>query len=733
MKKIIILIFSFFFYIASMAGIENMADLTDDERTWLENHKNEKITAYVRGRETLWFYTDREGNMHGRAYDIIKTLREQLGMDIEVKQLYNFEADRLEKEDKPGLYFGMTDTDVKKSDHTVQFFSDKLIVVKRIGDRIYKLRDLQGKKVGFLEDAGVYEKTKRIIGENFLRPMILKTREGADKLLEMGEIDAYVDEFERTFEYNMDIDTKKMEAAFVIPQIGSNKYIGISKEYKPVTGILESVLNLYEKSDLKEINQKELEEYVKAKFKLSKEERDYLRNIKKLKVLLYWQEDGFPYYYQDKNGHFKGVVVKLMNAVENVFDLKVEYIIPKEGESFDNYPGDWDIYPFIIRNGSAKGNFLSGAPFYEFPMVAYNRDEEVFINSLHEFEGKKVAVVKNYIVESYLENNYINSKLIKYDNFDQVVNGVRKGEADFFIGDIIGVRHSLLKNNINDIKIAGLLEDRMSLSFGYPKNKEMLFKIIQKLTDKISFSKNVFHEKLLKKDNTITKDYKVSITLVIVVIISYLIIYRHFKKVKTTEKKLEKLTYSLVATFEDINHLADNTTGIHVKRMSTFSELLAEKAGCSSKLARDIGIYSSLHDLGKLSIPDEILKKPGKLTDEEFEIVKTHVESGYGIIKKLDLSDIAENIVRYHHERWDGRGYIKGLKGEEIPIEARVVAITDVYDALRQDRPYKESYSHEKSIRIIKEGRGTQFDPRLTDIFIENHTIFEELYKKNSL
>jgi HD-GYP domain-containing protein (c-di-GMP phosphodiesterase class II) len=133
-----------------------------------------------------------------------------------------------------------------------------------------------------------------------------------------------------------------------------------------------------------------------------------------------------------------------------------------------------------------------------------------------------------------------------------------------------------------------------------------------------------------------------------------------------------------------------------------------------------------LHDVGKIRIPDAVLNKPGKLTPEEFEIMKTHATVGKEIIDKA-ISTVeggsylkeARNMAAYHHERWDGKGYPEGLKGEEIPLSARVMAVADVFDALTSKRIYKPAFSIEEALKIIEEGRGTQFDPRCVDVFLE--------------
>jgi HD-GYP domain-containing protein (c-di-GMP phosphodiesterase class II) len=165
----------------------------------------------------------------------------------------------------------------------------------------------------------------------------------------------------------------------------------------------------------------------------------------------------------------------------------------------------------------------------------------------------------------------------------------------------------------------------------------------------------------------------------------------------------------------------------HLKMVGDISALLSKKSGFSESKVNQIEFFAKIHDLGKVGIPGDILNKPGKLTPDEFEVVKEHTEIGYHLINKFGFSKMGENIIRYHHEKWNGKGY-RGLSEKEIPIEARIVAIADVYDALRKKRTYKEPFTHEKTVEIIKDGKGKDFDPELVDIFLKCHEEIKAIY-----
>lgn len=172
----------------------------------------------------------------------------------------------------------------------------------------------------------------------------------------------------------------------------------------------------------------------------------------------------------------------------------------------------------------------------------------------------------------------------------------------------------------------------------------------------------------------------------------------------------------------------DNETGLHVIRMSRSSQLLAQEAGLSAMECEKILQASPMHDVGKIGIPDHILLKPGKLNHAEWQIMKTHANIGADILSGSgsEILNLAEIIARTHHEKYDGTGYPNGLKGDQIPIAGRIVAICDVFDALTSSRPYKKAWSLEDTINHINNESGKHFDPCLVSLF---HQCLPEILK----
>ena len=202
-----------------------------------------------------------------------------------------------------------------------------------------------------------------------------------------------------------------------------------------------------------------------------------------------------------------------------------------------------------------------------------------------------------------------------------------------------------------------------------------------------------------------------------------------------SQKKISSMQMHMITGLANLIENRDTDTGDHISRTGALVKLIAEEArsdGVYAEAVTDhfISLICSLapmHDIGKIIVPDRILKKPGKLTPEEFEVMKQHAAVGGSVVREVlngitdeEYLTCAEDIATYHHERWDGTGYPKGLKGEEIPLSARIMAIADVFDALISERCYKKAMPPEEAFQIIREESGSHFDPRLTEVFL-NH------------
>ena len=209
-------------------------------------------------------------------------------------------------------------------------------------------------------------------------------------------------------------------------------------------------------------------------------------------------------------------------------------------------------------------------------------------------------------------------------------------------------------------------------------------------------------------------------------------VQKGLKKINKLNKEIEDTQKEVIFTMGAIGESRSKETGNHVKRVAEYTKLLALHYGLNEKEAEMLKMASPMHDIGKVAIPDAILNKPGSFDENEREIMNTHAQLGYEMLKhsKRPLLKMAATISKEHHEKWDGRGYPKGKSGENIHIYGRITALADVFDALGSDRCYKKAWDDEKIFNLFKEEKGKHFDPKLVDIFFENLDEFLKIREK---
>jgi len=193
------------------------------------------------------------------------------------------------------------------------------------------------------------------------------------------------------------------------------------------------------------------------------------------------------------------------------------------------------------------------------------------------------------------------------------------------------------------------------------------------------------------------------------------------EELRRSESKVWMSQAETIFRLARVVEFRDEETGHHLQRMSSYCETLAHKLGLDAEHAERTRLASQLHDVGKVAVPDTVLLKRGKLTSEEFEIIKTHTEAGYRMLagSGSEVVQLGASIAYTHHERWDGSGYPRGFSREEIPVEGRIAAVADVFDALTSDRVYRPAFPVKTAVEMMQAERGAHFDPDILDTFLQ--------------
>lgn len=571
------------------------------------------------------------------------------------------------------------------------------------------------KRVGVIK--GTYLDREFLEKYDFLHSEIIdiETREKGLQMLKDGEVDGFVADNQYGFKDNLNkIELSRipiMVTTLAVPKSEKKLYKDLKRYFEEISP--ETLKNMISASR---------REYYKDKF------RDKYINLKdkSISVVFPTEKTNYPLYYIE-DGEEKGLAIEYLKDVGEVLGIQIKKIFYSKEEDWKNS----DITIASTIESSIRDNENYTNPYYTLTPVIFNRKEEGFINNLVEARKKRFAVVENSYYMDYLRKFLKEENFIYAKDMDETIEKVKRKEADYSIGDYKTLINKLYNTGYDkEIKIAGILDKKYDVSMVVNSEQKELYEALKDISASFlneNMSKNIYLEKNTYETD---KSKKILIFSMGILLISFILLYKGRKNLEE-KRKYEDLMLSLVSSLEAVNQFNDLETGNHIKRLNLYSELLANKLGCSKKFYEEIGKVASLHDVGKIGIDRSILKKPGKLTEEEFKVIKEHPKIGYEIIKKSGVSIMAENIARYHHEKWDGSGYPYGLKGLEIPLEARIVSVVDVYDALRQKRVYKDGFTHEKAIEIIRSESGKSFDPNVVKVFLENEFKFERLFNSH--
>lgn len=305
------------------------------------------------------------------------------------------------------------------------------------------------------------------------------------------------------------------------------------------------------------------------------------------------------------------------------------------------------------------------------------------------------------------------------------------------LAEVVDPKYSHIEDSIDDDGHVGKFQDTIQYVKGY-YGRQIYLQLFSPLTgdggEVIAYVEGIYvvdEETMSSIINQIGLSVlQVVVAILITSLTLYPIIISINKGIINASVELSKANLGILTVLGGVIAKRDSDTYGHNYRVALYSIRLGEATGMSGEELGPLIKGAFLHDVGKVAISDTILLKPGKLTGEEMDTMKTHVVHGVDIVKRYKGLDDGADVVRYHHEKYDGTGYMEGLKGKDIPINARIFAIVDVFDALTSERPYKQPFSYDAAIAILAEGRGKHYDPDLLDTFeLISKNLYNSVYK----
>ncbi|MDD9194643.1 transporter substrate-binding domain-containing protein [Aliivibrio sp. S3MY1] len=684
--------------------------MTKEESEWLKHNKN--FTFYNDNYDSRLFFIEngvQKGVYSYLVADINKKLNTNFTVQIEDIDVLHDKFNNLD----PGLYFDFANTKERRENY---FFVPTLYRVNtkvffKDTENIKDLVSLNHKRIGLIDD---WYSTTNFVNQYeesiHYSPVKYKSLNELTEALEVGDIDAFVADTQ--------VITDKAYPTLSLPRL-EDLYtsFAISKEYVDLYSILIKYFTDLKTIEVKDMVKKSREDYFIYLFKKSEK-------LKGLEISVGYGFNEFPTSYYVHN-EYHGIAPTLFESIKLIFKDVVNFTEPTIGEC-----NDYDILLSTFENKCITDNYLLTKPYYTFELSVFNKLEGNFISRIADVNYSTVGILKNAYYYDYVKNNTLNVKMVFFDTFEEIIKAVDDGIVDYAFGDQRLLLNHTINHDMFDLKIAGTLTEKASVYMAVKKEYKALFDAINLISissDNERLIKNIYinkNEKYKRNDLWIW----ICVLSVCILIIALLLV-RVFLA-KKTQHRLLTMNESLIGSLEMASLYSDEETSEHNKRINIYSEYLSNLLKMPKAFVEDIRMIASLHDIGKIGIPHYILKKPGKLDPDEFDVMKQHVNIGYEIIKNTELSIITKNIVLYHHEKWNGKGYLH-LAGKDIPIEARIVSIVDVYDALRQKRVYKEGFTHEVAIEIIAEERGVSFDPMIVDLFLHHHEEFRAIFENN--
>ena len=611
---------------------------------------------------------------------------------------------------------------------------------------LYEILKSRPVKLAFLEGSATTNLAMDALPEGTFEPIFIKYNTDAIDLILSGEVDGFV--HQNTTKIVFEQEPNIISSDFYPPTFASVSLTARRDELAPVIQVIQRSLTYEQRLFLNNIYRQGELQFIKRSFhaNLTAEEKAFIENTNSIPFAAEFSNYPVSFYDRHQN-HWSGVVMDILEEISQISGLQFDVV---------NQPGDgwtslldqlksgeaWMISELIYTADRSKHFLWADLPIIQSKPAMISSTALYNIN-LNDVLYTKIGIVAGSAYDELMGDWFPNaSNIVYFDNNDSAIDALINDDIEMIFMNEASLLNLTNYRELPDFKVNLRFEHPITTTFGFNKEQELLQSIV---------SKALRYVNILEINNrwlNVTFDYRVKVaeaqlpwivssTVLVGVILTLIIFFMYRKQVEG--RRLALFQRSVIATFADLIESRDVTTGKHITNVQKYFVCLINqcieddvyKDVFSKWNIDEVSFAAELHDVGKINISDVILNKPGKLTEEEYEIMKTHTIVGSEIIdhmaanfKNIEMLQYAKNFAVAHHEWWDGSGYPYGLKGEDIPIEGRVLAIVDVYDALVSERPYKKAFSAEDAARIIQEDSGTHFDPRLVEVFLQVQECF---------
>lgn len=737
---------------AAIHTLEQVPGITEDEIQAIQALKD-TYDQFVFGipLSTEAFF-DEQGNIDGFTRLLCEWLSDVIGIpftavNVEFNDIFNALEDGtidfaggLAPSEERKLKYHMTDPIIERT----------LVYYRLVGSRpLYEILETRPLKLALLQGSATTDLAIKALGDTNFEAIYVDYNKDVIPLLLEGQIDGFVHQntTRTVFEGEPRIITKD----FYPPTFTSVSITALRDTLQPVIEVIQKSLTYNQRLFLNNIYRKGELIYQKKSFRsnLTEEELTFLSSITYVPFAA--EFSNYPISFYDRhNQSWSGIVMDVLQEISTISDIEFRVV--------NQVDDDWTTLLSMLKGGEAwmiseliqtedrEGHFL-------WADTIINRSTPALISSaskhhinLNDILYAKIGIVDNSAYEELMRAWFPNAtNLVLYNNNDQAINALIHNEVEMIFMNEASLLNITNYRELPDYKVNLSFDQPILSTFGFNKEQELLQSVVSKALTYVDVQgittrwMNITFDYRLKVAEAQTP-WVISSTILIVIVFILVIFFMHRRQVESV--KLSAFQRSVISTFADLIESRDTTTGKHISNVRKYFICMVEKCKELHVYSKEISLWNTdtlsfaaeLHDVGKIGISDIILNKPGKLTAHEFSIMKTHTTLGVDVLEHMEVNfknnELLESAKRFavsHHEKWDGTGYPYGLKGEEIPLEGRILAIVDVYDALVSERPYKRAFSAQEAADIITEECGTQFDPQLVEVFKLVQEQFEEI------